>query len=29
MSCLLSEFMDHFMDFNLWIGPGVIFESCG
>ena len=22
------EFMDLFMVFNLWIGPGFIFESC-
>jgi integral membrane sensor domain MASE1 len=24
-----SEFMAIFMVFNLWIGPGFIFESCG
>jgi hypothetical protein len=23
-----SEFMALFMVFNLWIGPGFIFESC-
>ena len=31
MLCLLSdqsEFMALFMVFNLWIGPGCIFEHC-
>jgi len=31
VSCLWpdqSEFMALFMAFNLWIGPGFIFESC-
>ena len=31
MSCLWSdqsEFMVLFMDFNMLIGPGFIFESC-
>jgi hypothetical protein len=26
--CAVSEFMTVFMVFNLWIGPGFIFESC-
>jgi hypothetical protein len=25
---VLSEFMALMMVFNLWIGPGFIFESC-
>jgi hypothetical protein len=27
--CLWSEFMAPFMVFNLWIGPGSIFEFSG